>query len=122
MTKFEDGDRVIFTKGFREGEKGTILSMKNAKDSSFSIAGIPWYSIKMDRGYVISGQLDGDFEKLNSKSKNEKVMKYEVTAIVDGVVIEQRRFKTLEEAQKIESYWIDNSVRADTEVRIAKIR
>ena len=69
---FKIGDRVEFIKGFREGEKGTVIGLKNAKDSSFSVGGIPWYSIKMDGGYVISGQFEGDFRHLSKVEKEHK--------------------------------------------------
>ena len=71
---FKIGDRVEFIKGFREGEKGTLVGLKGANDSSFSIGGIPWYNIKMDAGYVISGQFEGDFKKLSSQ-KEKKLVK-----------------------------------------------
>jgi len=61
--EYKVGDRVIFTKGFNKGQKGTIVGIKNAKDSSFLIAGIPWFSIRMDDGFVRSGQFEGDFKK-----------------------------------------------------------
>ena len=67
MNKKEDfkvGDRVEFTRGFNKGQKGTLVGVKDSSGSSFSIAGVPWYSIKMDAGFVRSGQFDGDFKKL----------------------------------------------------------
>ena len=75
MSEYKVGERVIFTKGFRKGEKGTVLGIKNANDSSFSIAGIPWYSIKMDGGYVISGQFEGDFKKFKAQKESSKLVK-----------------------------------------------
>lgn len=46
---------------------------------------------------------------------------YEVKAILDGIVIEKVIVNSLSKARKIESEFIDNSVRADTEVIINKI-
>ena len=69
MTEYKIGDRIEFTKGFRKGEKGVLVGLKNAKEASFAIAGIPWYSIKMDGGYVISGQFEGDFKKIGTKER-----------------------------------------------------
>ncbi len=60
LEKFNIGDKVEFIKGFREGEKGILIR-------SFFIAGIPWYSIKINNGYIISGQFDGDFKKIKDK-------------------------------------------------------
>lgn len=76
--KYKAGDRIVFTRGSRVGEKGTILSVNGNKDASFSIAGIPWYSIKLDpaglTGYciVVSGQFEGDFKKLRATAENKK--------------------------------------------------
>ncbi len=73
---FKIGDRVKFIKGFRKGTKGTLLGLKDTKDSSFSIGGIPWYSIKLDGGYgyVISGQFEGELRKISDiKNKRKKV-------------------------------------------------
>lgn len=64
---FKDGDRVEFIKGLEKGEKGTIKSISIAKDSSFTIGGIPWFVIQMDGGYTISGQIEGDFKKISDK-------------------------------------------------------
>jgi hypothetical protein len=47
---------------------------------------------------------------------------YEVKAIVDGIVIEKIKVNSLSKARKIENEFIDNSVRADTEVVIDKIK
>jgi len=56
---FKIGDRVEFTKGFRKGERGILVGL--------TIAGVPWYSVKMDGGYIISGQFEGDFKLVNEK-------------------------------------------------------
>ena len=64
---FKIGDRVEFIKGFNKGERGTLVGLKDAANSSFSVGGIPWYSIKMDAGFVRSGQFEGDFKKIKEK-------------------------------------------------------
>ena len=48
--------------------------------------------------------------------------RYEIKAMVDGIVIERREVKSLAEAEKIANYWIDHAARADTEVAIDTIK
>ena len=60
--KFKAGDKIVFVRGFDEGQKGTLLDIK-------TIGGINWYSIKMEGGsrdgMVLSGQYEGDFVKVS---------------------------------------------------------
>lgn len=48
--------------------------------------------------------------------------RYEIKAMVDGIVIERKEVKSLAEAQKVASEWMDNAARADTEVVIDTIK
>ena len=47
---------------------------------------------------------------------------YEIKAILDGIILEKQKVKTLAEAEKIANEWMDNAVRADTEIVIDTVK